>query len=493
MVEQQDSILRKQAGEELGTWLSKREMSLSDFAAKVHVTPKCVRWWIAGHAYPRDAQRANIFGLTQLDAFAPNAARPVRRSTKGMRGKWKNPGRREQMLGVACPQFQKHTDAQILRAFLLEGKSPEEIGDELGYRSSESKIDGRIVRKQGSIRKRLKRILGIGGLDGPRQFIHGDSMSHAWLSGFRKNFGDAPNKRLAERLEAGQRHVWNLQRSSGVLTPEFCDEARRCEREFIETLMRDRGRRENHFKAVVPDLTDKLRVAAEAIARLGDFSIWSRGQQDSVLKELSDQSRKEVVSRGDGWRARAILCWLPEVLSWLNKNQAELERKAKDLAVLFVAHDFGVKVWVVNQAAYLSQVSATTSGEIRALLFPVAPFVSVRKIRESRVKKFSERLLKKGAFCIRIIEEVRKVRRLCVDDGMTVAEIFLQHPKFAVWQLRDELGEGDRQTFNHPRQWGPTVGYAKKLLSKQQGKSETTINDWMKAYRGSLKTAAQTV
>lgn len=73
-------------------------------------------------------------------------------------------------------------------------------------------------------------------------------------------------------------------------------------------------------------------------------------------------------------------------------------------------------------------------------------------------------------------------------SGRSVAEIQVEHPDWAVWKVRESLGSEDKDTFKRPNQWGPTVGYAKIVLSKTQGVKTDTITSWVKAYRKSQKT-----
>ena len=289
---------------------------------------------------------------------------PRRRAIKGG---WKNPKRQAQMLGVGVAEFQKEPDARILRLLLLEGKSPEEIGDELGYKPSISKIEGREVRRHKSIRKRVKKILGFEDL----RLLHGEAMDQKLFVAFHRNFGEPSNKQLADALGVGDRHVWSQLRNSApdkLLTVEFCEKVRDCERRFVAALMSDRGHPANHFKTAVPDLVDKLNAVTLAISRFRGVIESSADEQNKVFDALAAEARQEVKTAP---RIRKALCMLPALVPWLRNNLAELDRKSKNLAVLFLAHDYSVKVWIVQNATYSSKVVASPTGEIRALLFPL--------------------------------------------------------------------------------------------------------------------------
>jgi transcriptional regulator with XRE-family HTH domain len=98
-------------------------------------------------------------------------------------------------------------------------------------------------------------------------------------------------------------------------------------------------------------------------------------------------------------------------------------------------------------------------------------------------QRLSARVIEKGRFCDRVVQEMRQIKSLCVDSGWTIAEIQTNHPEFAAWKVRDTLAEEDRNVFNHPRQWGPTVGYGRLVLGKHYGRHADTVKDWIKAFR----------
>ena len=93
--------------------------------------------------------------------------------------------------------------------------------------------------------------------------------------------------------------------------------------------------------------------------------------------------------------------------------------------------------------------------------------------------------LRNGKRCAKIIEEMKLIKRAHSARGLTITQSREMHKEFEVWAVAaTHLNGEDLETFNHPRQWGPTVGYALLLLSKEYGnKDETTIYDWVKDYR----------
>ena len=96
------------------------------------------------------------------------------------------------------------------------------------------------------------------------------------------------------------------------------------------------------------------------------------------------------------------------------------------------------------------------------------------------------KLLSHGRFCDQVIDEVRKIKHRFTVTGRTMAEIRQEHPKLAVWNVVAALSQEDRETFERPRTWGPTVGYARQLLGKYHDRSAGTIRNWVKAYRRHL-------
>jgi hypothetical protein len=93
--------------------------------------------------------------------------------------------------------------------------------------------------------------------------------------------------------------------------------------------------------------------------------------------------------------------------------------------------------------------------------------------------------LRNGKRCAKIVEEMKLIKRAHSERGLTITQSREMHKEFEVWAVAaNHLNGEDLETFNHPRQWGPPVGYALSLLSKDYGnKSPTTIKDWVKAYR----------
>jgi hypothetical protein len=91
--------------------------------------------------------------------------------------------------------------------------------------------------------------------------------------------------------------------------------------------------------------------------------------------------------------------------------------------------------------------------------------------------------LRKGLHCELVIKEVRQIKQMANDRGMSITEIKKRHANFTAWKLAESLSDEDREIFAHPSQWGPPAGYARKLLAHEFGRSPATIVDWVKNYR----------
>lgn len=100
---------------------------------------------------------------------------------------------------------------------------------------------------------------------------------------------------------------------------------------------------------------------------------------------------------------------------------------------------------------------------------------------QSKAPKDLPSLARKGERCTQVSDEMKRIKHMCQDGGMTMAEVREEHPEFRVWGIRDNLPPDDQEVFDHPRPWGP--GYDKLVLSKEYGRSQATIKDWMKLAR----------
>lgn len=145
-----------------------------------------------------------------------------------------------------------------------------------------------------------------------------------------------------------------------------------------------------------------------------------------------------------------------------------------------------------SKAALFEKHCYSTLARLKTLLELAREMVSApisgseRARREAKGDELPEGL-RKGKYCERVVEEMRRIRNLVLGAGATIAQVKSEQPGLAVWNVREQLSAEDKETFDHPNRWGPVVGYAKLLLSKEHGRSPDTITGWIKAYRKYLK------
>jgi hypothetical protein len=95
--------------------------------------------------------------------------------------------------------------------------------------------------------------------------------------------------------------------------------------------------------------------------------------------------------------------------------------------------------------------------------------------------------LDRGQLCSIVVDEMKRLKNMRGGRGLTMLEIEAAHPNLKVWSLVQTLSDETRDTFQHFNQWGPAVGFARKLLGEHFDKSPTTIRNWIKQYRAKLK------
>ena len=194
-----------------------------------------------------------------------------------------------------------------------------------------------------------------------------------------------------------------------------------------------------------------------------DLRPWLRVQQQPVTMKQIIQRHVQAL-RGDAPEAfQRFTPFLSSLEAALNEHPGligEVVRRASSTAVITLAADVFQRV--------------RTRREVGAAQKPKDG---------GDTKRLSTRVIEKGRFCDRVVQEMRQIHRMCADGGRSIAEIQTNHPEFAAWKVRDTLAEEDREVFNHPRQWGPTVGYARLVVGKHYRRHADTVKDWMKAFR----------
>lgn len=269
--------------------------------------------------------------------------------------------RSDRMRGIARPDLSKGmTDPEVVRRWLLKGQTAEEIATESG-------------RTQNTVHVQLRNIFGVH-VRLRTEFLHGEPVTDASINKLRENFGNLTRSQLAQRCKLPTSRLYSAgrRRKNQALVPERAKWIRDAEREFLGILKRDKGNQPNHLRVVVPGLTNKLQSACEAISLLRGY-VGRETELGSVLEQLCAESRKEVDSGSGEFRARTILCWLPQVLAWLAANQPRLHRKSSELGLEFLADDYGFKGWVVKMALSPKHSGQTEQRIIRAMILAGMP------------------------------------------------------------------------------------------------------------------------
>jgi hypothetical protein len=106
--------------------------------------------------------------------------------------------------------------------------------------------------------------------------------------------------------------------------------------------------------------------------------------------------------------------------------------------------------------------------------------------KTSKADRLPERL-RKGKRCAQVIDEMKRIKRLHDQEGLTTTEIEEQHKDFEVWKIVKNCPDPKvQQHFRSPGMWErKLVGYALFILSKEFGgqAATSTIYDWVKEYR----------
>ncbi len=383
--------------------------------------------------------------------------------------------RREVQRGrLRSPISKGERDAEIVQLYLLEEKSIEEINSELGLSET-------------VVYRRLQEILGIR-VKQKIKFLHGKPLTEAHFENLRPAFsGDT---QLAEFCGLKGQRVQDLTRfkKNRALTLKVADGYIAGEKKLLKVLTSDKGNAAGHLLTVFSDLQQRYRALCDAAKIFRDHGLDAANCRIS----LADLCRRSISGESD---ARIILGWLPEVFTWLKADPQRLALPQSRIASDFLPISYTMPSWVMGTAIRESRAPSPTGWKhVRYVVQMSQKDASVavpkndsanRKTRPP--KRISPRTLAKGKLCSQIMQEVRTVKKLCVDSGRTIVEVQIDFPDFHAWKLRETLTAEDRETFNNPRQWGPVVGYAEMILAKHFGRSAETIHDWVKGYRATTR------
>ena len=216
---------------------------------------------------------------------------------------------------------------------------------------------------------------------------------------------------------------------------------------------------------------EAVRTRRRLVNRLVfELRSWLRTQQPLPAPEQIGKRYASELRGNNADSFREFTPYLPHLQSELRKHPEMIKKLASRTFTKRGGENSGA---VIALASKIFQRARSKSSSRAGEGFEVA----------ARTRQLSARQIEKGNRCDRIIREMRQIKNLFVDSGWTISEIQSAHPEFKVWKLREALSEEDRETLNHPRRWGPVVGYGLSLLGKDYAKHPTTVRDWIKAYR----------
>jgi hypothetical protein len=238
--------------------------------------------------------------------------------------------------GVARPDLTAVPSAEIVARWLLENKTTKQIAKETGLTMDEVHV-------------RLRRIFGLHPRADMRR-VHGEIVGDVWLDKLLRRFGDVYKSEIARPMGVSRSRLYSIskRRKSLALVGQSAERLIRLERDMLVLLFHDKGKQPQHFRAAVPDLPEKYEAARDGIALLRPF-VEQDDQLKRVMNELCTESQL-ATAKGEESRARTILLWVPEILSWLARNQTKLHRKASALTLEFLAEDYYTKGWVVQRS-----------------------------------------------------------------------------------------------------------------------------------------------
>lgn len=375
-------------------------------------------------------------------------------------------------------------DARIAE-LRLAGKTYREIGDE--------------VDRAGAAVQKITKLCGFpAGV--ACKFLHGEPLTKRHFLELCKDFGQS-KKAVIEAAGLGyasiMSHLWKMEDQDVFSTKvggAFFDLQRKWTDSHCIKNVAGKEVRELLTSELrnLPALQSRLRTGLQALRA------WLRSaskdlQPTEMLNWICAQARLEVAASRTTtepqrefrtllfmWPRLKELCQKPGLLA----GKRHIDQVANELLGL----DYGAATARITQAV-AGNLAALHSQTLALVLRTEngATHEATKTGAATDPKPPSENTLRKGQLCDQIIGELRQIKRLCIDGGRGVVEIQYEHPGFAAWALREALGEEDRDTFNHPRQWGPVVGYAYMILGKHYGVHSGSVERWVKAHRRSRR------
>lgn len=216
-------------------------------------------------------------------------------------------------------------DAAIVRPWLLEKKSTEDIAASVGLSES-------------AVHKALGRIFRLS-VTRHAMVAHGEILTRAFPDQLSRRFNFS-KKQIMRKCELAIHQIQFANRSSErALDPVPAGALLEAERKLLGAVIGLGNNGPGYFRSTVPQLDflyDQAKHAIRALREAPDL--------EALINELCDQSRKALP--GEACPARTILCLLPALVPLLNTHSG----KPFVLAQQFLAEDFGVSGSLVEIA-----------------------------------------------------------------------------------------------------------------------------------------------
>jgi hypothetical protein len=200
------------------------------------------------------------------------------------------------------------------------------------------------------------------------------------------------------------------------------------------------------------------------IALMNGRSIdWLNREFENARPTFREEFRNWIAIAADGalpiqdWCAPLWLARFPEPLDYRGSVAAALPRRLRSRGTNAVLDAAGSRL---DRELERAERTALDRAHIEFATQPRTADEKPSNIEETDGKNKWPESLRRGERAHKIIDEARRIRRMFIDSGRTVAEIEDENPGYAIWSVAKNLPADDQETFRHPNRWDSrVVGY----------------------------------
>ncbi len=256
---------------------------------------------------------------------------------------------------------------------------------------------------------------------------------------------------------------------------------------------------DKYVRSIGDLVTTAIRLYVEALGKsVGADTIVASNPVELVKEKVTDALITPTIEGVRDWVIHACEGFLwPKAATSLLAEETEIEELSKNWKIpKWLERSKFVKrrpeaqnatAYVVKKLAKRAELRLKHGLPADELLLVNAQLLGIQSmsaVNQSEVAGLKTARLRYAERSNRMMDEIRRVKNMYGSNGYSMAEIRRSTEKFSIWtELVPHLTQEDRDTFMHPPQWGPVVGYAKRLLAKHHGISPATMNDWIKDFR----------